>query len=190
MNYLAHALLSGNDDNLIVGNFIADHVRGNELHVFSMEIQEGIRLHRQIDTFTDAHPAFRASKRFFYRGFERHSGILVDIYFDHLLARDFDRHSPVSLPQFSDKVFEVYEKHRGVLPGSSARFLDYLVSNRIYESYASEAGIAQVLTHLSHRIRHGIKLQESMALFRENEKKLDELFQDFFADIRRQIRSV
>ena len=83
MNYLAHAFLSNNDRDLLIGNFIADHLRGNDFKDHKPEIIEGIYMHRKIDTFTDSHPNFKASKRLFYNGYERYSGILIDIYFDY-----------------------------------------------------------------------------------------------------------
>ena len=85
MNYLAHAFLSNNDSNLLIGNFIADHLRGNDFKNYSPQIIEGIHLHRKIDSFTDSHLNFKASKRLFYIGYERYSGILIDIYLISLI---------------------------------------------------------------------------------------------------------
>lgn len=186
MNYLAHAFLSGNDPGLLVGNFVADHIRGNELADYSNEIRNGIMLHRRIDSFTDSHNGFRKAKRLFYDGFERHSGILVDIYFDHLLARDFKNYAAVPLDAFSRNVYAVYEKHRPILPAGSGRFLDYLIRNNVYQSYATEEGIGTVLNHLSHRIRHGVELDESIYLFRSKKSELETQFIAFMADLRRE----
>lgn len=185
VNYLAHAFLSNNDPDLLVGNFIADHIRGNRLSIYSPGIQNGIRLHREIDSFTDAHPSFRQAKRLFYDGFERHSGILVDIYFDHLLARDFNRHSHVPLDRFSRTVYEIYTNHRHLLPEGSERFLAYVIKNDIYQSYASEEGIAQVLFHLSNRIRHNVRLDESLNLFQKHKIELESNFRSVMGGLLR-----
>ena len=182
MNYLAHAFLSGHDENLLIGNFIADHVRGSHLHVYSNEIVQGIMMHRHIDTFTDSHPEFRAAKRLFYQGFEKHSGILVDIYFDHFLAAEFHRYASETLKDFSDRIYRVYNAHRHVLPASSTRFLDYLTQNRIYESYAREEGIERVLYHLSQRIRHNVMLHQSLPLLKRHYPQLQAHFKAFFAE--------
>ena len=96
MNYLAHALFSNNEPNLLIGNFIADHLRGNDFTNYPTEIINGIYLHRKIDTFTDNHESFKASKRVFYDGYARYSGILIDIYSDHFLAKNFERYSELS----------------------------------------------------------------------------------------------
>lgn len=184
MNYLAHAYLSNNEKELLIGNFIADHVRGNHLESYPPGIIEGIKLHRRIDTFTDEHPLFRKSKRLFYKDFEKHSGILVDIYFDYFLAKDFDKHSKTPLGQFSQNVYSIYNENIKHLPETSARFLSYVLSNNIYVSYASIEGISQVLYHLSHRIKHGVALQESVKVLKENLAEIQGNFDDFFKDLK------
>jgi acyl carrier protein phosphodiesterase len=188
MNYLAHAFLSNNDKNLLVGNFVADHIRGGQLKNFPEAIQSGILLHRRIDTFTDEHPEFRKSKRVFYDGFEKYSGILVDIYFDHLLAKEFDRYSNENLNVFAKKVYKVYSDHLHILPEGSTRFLGYVLQNNIYASYASFEGITKVLFHLSHRIGHNIHLDNSAELFNSNYRQLTDSFHSFFSDAMEKFR--
>lgn len=183
MNYLAHAFLSANDPEILIGNFIADHLRGNHFENLPPRVIEGIYLHRRIDTFTDAHPAFKDSKRLFYNGFEKYSGILIDIYFDYFLAKDFDKYSSLPLNQFSQNVYGIYKKSEILLPASSLRFLEYVTKNNIYLSYASFAGITQVLNHLSHRIKHRVQLDDSVNIFIVEEKKLQENFDLFMKDL-------
>ncbi|MFO0355398.1 MAG: ACP phosphodiesterase [Sphingobacteriaceae bacterium] len=182
MNYLAHAYFSNDDEGLLIGNFIADHLRGNNFDHLSEEVKAGIKLHRQIDTFTDSHPSFKKSKRLFYDGFERYAGVLVDLYFDHLLARDFELHHTVTLPDFAQQVYTVYQKNSQLLPMHSNRFLGYVLENNIYVAYGKEQGIEKVLFHLSHRIKHGVMLNESISLFKLNELELKEHFQTFITD--------
>lgn len=182
MNYLAHALLSNNNKGLLIGNFIADHIRGNDFKNFPEEVIKGIQLHRKIDTFTDSHPEFKKSKRFFYDGFEKYSGILIDIYFDHLLAKNFELHSSIPLDEFSKNTYQVYSEHQYLLPKSSSGFLDYLMKNNIYHAYSEITGIKRVLYHLSHRIKHNIRLDNSIQLFKHNEAELKANFDIFFED--------
>lgn len=182
MNYLAHAFLSNNNKDLLVGNFIADHVRGNRFENYPEQIVEGIYLHRQIDAFTDAHPLFKASKRFFYNGFEKYSGVLIDIYFDHLLALNFNKYSGIPLPQFASGVYAVYEGSKALLPQNSSRFLEYVMQNDVYVAYARPEGIERVLNHLSHRIGHGIRLDHSFSLFKTHQSALQDNFFSFFKD--------
>lgn len=182
MNYLAHAFLSKNDEHLLIGNFIADHLRGNDFSAYPQEVVEGILLHRRIDSFTDQHEVFRRSKRIFYDGFEKYSGILVDIYFDHLLAKNFHHFSDINLKNFSGRVYKVYKAHRFMLPTGSDRFLNYVLKNNIYEAYAQTEGIEKVLYHLSHRIGHGVQLDVSIVKFLEHESSLSNDFRLFFEE--------
>ncbi len=184
MNYLAHAYLSSHNDALLIGNFIADHVRGNNLEFYPEKIQDGIRMHRAIDSYTDAHPEFKKCKRLFYNGFEKYSGILVDIYFDYFLASEFQNHSILSLPEFTNKTYAVYVKHRNLLPENSNRFLNYVIQNNIYNAYASKEGIEKVLYHLSQRINHGTFLNESIDLLNQHQQEMHENFNLFFADLK------
>lgn len=182
MNYLAHAVLSNNNNNLLVGNFIADHIRGNDFSAYSDEIVQGIYLHRKIDSFTDEHPLFKSSKRLFYKGFEKYSGILVDIYFDHLLAKNFKKYHEHDLDFFSKNVYQVYNQHQHLLPQSSSRFLQYVVKNNIYTAYADIRGIETVLFQLSQRIKHNVSLDESLETFIKNENELQDNFISFFSE--------
>jgi acyl carrier protein phosphodiesterase len=180
MNYLAHAFLSAHDPELQAGNFIADHVRGNDLSAYPERIAQGIRHHRLIDSFCDADASMRACKRFFYEGFERYSGILVDFYTDHLLAAQFRRFSQKSLADFSTLAYGNYLAHIDHIPMAGKGFLNYVLKNRVYESYAAEEGILRVLEHFSHRIGHGIQLQDSFPLFKRHLPEFQALFDVFF----------
>jgi len=182
MNYLAHSFLSNNNPALIVGNFVADHISGNHFENYPPDIIEGVKLHRRIDTFTDSHLKFKESKRLFYNGYEKYSGILIDIYFDHLLAKNFHNYSQISLNAYCNTVYSVYNEHKQLLPESSNGFLNYVLQNNIYYAYSTVEGIEKVLYHLSHRIKHGIWLNESITLFTDNEEELQNNFDQFFSD--------
>lgn len=183
MNYLAHAFLSKNNEDLLIGNFIADHLRGNDFTAYPEGVVNGILLHRRIDSFTDAHPLFKSSKRVFYQGFEKYSGVLVDIYFDHFLAKFFHQFHRESLDVFSSKVYSVYQNNTHLMPESSTRFLNYVLKNGIYQNYSELRGIETVLSHLSHRIGHKVALNESLPLFLDAEEVLKENFFSFMEDI-------
>lgn len=182
MNYLAHSYLSNNKPHLLIGNFIADHIRGNEFDEYSTEIQEGIKLHRNIDVFTDTHEHFKLSKRLFYDGFEKYSGILIDIYYDYFLAKNFETITQQNLFVYSQNVYSTYDSYKEVLPKSSVNFLHYVLENDIYCAYADINGIEKVLYHLSHRIKHGVMLNKSVSLFSKHEKELKQHFDIFFND--------
>lgn len=183
MNYLAHAALSQNNEALLIGNFIADHIRGNHYQTYSPEIIKGIQLHRNIDSFTDAHPSFKHCKRFFYEGYERYSGILVDIYFDYLLSQHTKQWQTLPLRHFCDFTYSIYTKNKSILPPSGQHFLNYVLENDIYYQYGQIEGIERVLYHLSRRLKHGVWLQNSLPLFESNKTDLAFHFELFWNDI-------
>lgn len=187
MNYLAHSLLSFNNEPVIVGNFIADHIKLSETESFPELVKKGVIIHRKIDTLTDTHPLFIKNKRHFYNGFERYSGVLLDIYFDYLLAKNFHLFSDTGLSDYTQNIYTILHNNRHYLPDSSSRFLDYVLQNNTFFEYSKIEGIEMVLKHLSYRINHGIWLNESLPLFLEQEDKIETDFKDFMGDLMREI---
>ncbi len=189
MNYLAHSFLSFNNEPLTVGNFIADHIKLAAAEHLPEDIRQGILLHRRIDYFTDTHPLFIKSKRNFYGGFERYSGVLTDIYYDHILAKNFSKYSVIGLQQFTENIYALLHRNKQHLPESSIGFLKYAQKNNTFFEYSKIGGIELVLKHLSYRINHGIFLNESLPLFVANEKKIEEDFLEFFEDLIKEVKA-
>lgn len=189
MNYLAHAYLSFGDEETTIGNFIADHIRFRQADHLPERIRRGISLHRRIDYFTDTHPLFIKSKRHFYDGFERYSGVLIDIYYDHILAKNFSKYSEVPLQTYTKNLHDVLLKNSGFLPESSLRFLEYAIQRNTFFEYSRIEGIELVLKHLSHRINHGVWLNESVPMFVENEKAIEDDFSEFFEDLIKEVKA-
>lgn len=100
MNFLAHIYLSGNNEMITIGNFMADGIRGETYKKYPVDIQKGILLHREIDTFTDAHPIVRQSTKRLHKNYGHYSGVIVDILYDHFLAKNWSAYSPVLLNSF------------------------------------------------------------------------------------------
>lgn len=189
MNYLAHAFLSFNNEHLTIGNFIADHIKTAEADKLLPEIKKGVMLHRRIDYFTDTHPLFIKSKRHLYDGFERYSGVLMDIYYDHILAKNFKEFSDVDLIPFTRNIYKVLQNNKKHLPESSQGFLNYVLDNNTFFEYSKIEGIELVLKHLSYRINHGILLNESLPLFVKNEKAIEEDFMKFMEDLIKEVKA-
>ena len=103
MNFLAHIYLSGEDEKLMVGNFIGDYVKGKDYENYPTPIREGILLHRQIDFFTDSHSQFREAKKLLVEEFGLYSGIIIDLLYDHLLAKNWNNYSEQNLRSFAKK---------------------------------------------------------------------------------------
>ena len=116
MNFLAHIYLSCDNEDLLIGNFIADFIRNKEVPNFSPEVQKGIILHRQIDTFTDEHPLVKKGTHRLQNKHHKYAPVIVDVWYDYLLANNWDRYSGESLDDFCEGVYRILEKRMDDLP--------------------------------------------------------------------------
>ncbi len=183
MNFLAHLHLAGSDPERIVGNLMADFVRGSDLEHFAPAIERGIREHRAIDAFTDAHPRFLESKRLISPARRRCSGIIVDLAFDHCLCRTWDQFCDVPLEEFVEGGYQVLEAHRDELPGKMVRMLPRMIRENWLVSYREVDGLARALDRLSQRSPRLGMLHGSAEEVRENVDALEEQFLAFYPEL-------
>lgn len=183
MNYLAHSYLSYQKPDLIIGNFIADSIQGNRFDGLTNGIIEGIRLHRKIDTFTDTHPVYLTSKHRFSKDFDKYSGVLMDIIYDHYLAKNFEQYSSLSLQQHADGIYEILKSNHAILPEHAKRFYSYMTERNVLYHYSTIEGIKTVLTHLSGRIRNRFELQLAIPILEKNYEDIEGEFSVFFSDL-------
>lgn len=183
MNYLAHSFLSYQKTDLIIGNFIADSIRGNRFEGLTEGIIKGISLHRKIDVFTDSHPVFLTSKRRFSKEFDKYSGVLMDIFYDHYLAKNFSLYSPLSLQQHADNIYDLLKENYDYLPDHAKRFYGYMTDRNILFHYSSLNGIETVLTHLSNRIKNRFELQLAIPSLEKDYTEIEAEFFIFFDDL-------
>lgn len=184
MNYLAHIFLSGDNRSLQIGNFIGDFVKGNQYENYPPAIREGIILHREIDYFTDTHPAFIEVVHMLRPTFKRYSGIIADMYFDYLLASDFEAfHPKKSLKRFSYEFNLTALWYYRQLPERVKGFIfHFIMHNRLYQ-YASYEGLYNSLTIMSKYKTNAIKPTLSIDFLKENEGFLRAKFMEFMPDI-------
>lgn len=153
MNFLAHALLAGDDPTLIVGGVVGDWIKGNLPAGLPDDLARGVALHRTIDSHAEQHPAFKQSRARVSAVRRRYAGVLVDVFYDHLLARDWAEFHHQPLPQFSGQVYRHIEVRLHELPPDSHRALRLMVQEDWLSSYAKVEGIADVLARMSRRAR-------------------------------------
>lgn len=155
MNYLAHFLLSGDDEELRLGNLLGDVVKGRVERYdhpgTTPRMRLGIRLHRTIDSFVDAHPAVRRSKQRIASRYGRLSGAIVDVYYDHVLAREWDTHGRGGLAAFADDVYETLRRNRSRLPPEVHPLVDAMSRGDWLSGYASLAHVAGALRGMARR---------------------------------------
>lgn len=184
MNYLAHIFLSGKDRKIQLGNFVGDAVKGTSYKDYPAAIREGILLHRAMDEFTDNHPAVKAAVQSLKPHFGRYSAVLLDIYFDYLLASRFDHFSNVSLKRFARGFYWAMILHRRYLPGRFRRFMWHFISTDRLSKYATQEGIHRSIEImvLVGRIRISLE-QEAIEYLSEHENELWAVFLPFFTEL-------
>ena len=184
MNYLAHLLLSGNDEDVIFGNFIGDAIKGKQYKDYSDSIQKGILLHRQIDTFTDSHPIYLQSKRRFYKNYPKISGVITDILYDHLLCLEWNKHTNEKLPLFIKRSYDYLDTCIDQMPSRMTPVYAHMRSHDWFSRYQTIEGTALSLMQIGERMGFGSSVGSSVMEFKQNEAMFIEEFNTFFIEIK------
>ncbi len=190
MNFLAHLLLAGPDATAptyadrLLGQFIADSVPGRQLDKYAIDIQEGIRQHRAIDTFTDQHPVVRrTTARLREAGYGKYAGVIADMFYDHFLARNFQEFSTETLDAFTQRVYGLLASRETEFPAPVQRFFPYLVQHNWLLGYAEIAGISRALRGLSQRASPGSGMETGGEELRRNYAAYEADFRAFFPQL-------
>ncbi|MFD2727774.1 acyl carrier protein phosphodiesterase [Hyunsoonleella rubra] len=154
MNYLAHIYLSGDNDLVKIGNFMADSIKGKNYKNYEKDVQIGILLHRNIDTFTDAHPTVRQSTKRLHEKYSHYSGVIVDILYDYFLANNWSRYCSVPLEDYTEDFYASVTENFEILPMRIQKMMPYMMTDNWLLSYASLDGIARVLEGMNRRTKH------------------------------------
>ncbi|HEY6896802.1 MAG TPA: ACP phosphodiesterase [Rhodocyclaceae bacterium] len=153
MNFLAHLLLAGPAEADRLGALMGDFVKGPLPGTLPPDIAAGVRLHRSIDSFADAHPAFRRSRERMSQERRRYGGILVDMFYDHLLARHWPRFHPQPLNEFAQDAYALLRRHHALLPEKLAAIAPAMAAHDWLTSYAEIESLTTALTRMSKRLR-------------------------------------
>ncbi len=183
MNFLAHIYLSFGDDEITIGNFIADSIRGNKYKHLPDRIQKGILLHREIDTYTDAHPIPRVSSKRLHQNYSHYSRVIVDIFYDHFLAKNWKQYSETPLDIFVDKFYDLLEDNITILPDGTKRMIPYMISDNWLLNYAKMEGIGRVLSGMNRRTNNKSKMNFAILDLEENYEAFEVEFTEFFNEL-------
>ena len=183
MNFLAHAYLSFGQEEILVGNFIADFVRGKELENYPKKVQLGIRLHRAIDTYTDSHPLVKQAQSFLIPRFGHYSRVISDVFFDYFLAKNWKNYSDTPLEQFSLDTYRTLSTSPLDFPEAFSRMFHWMQAQNWLYAYREAAGIQAALDGLSRRARFDSKMNESTQVLWEKEEEIEAIFFAFFEDL-------
>ncbi|NNC49344.1 MAG: DUF479 domain-containing protein [Flaviramulus sp.] len=183
MNYLAHIYLSGENDLVTIGNFIADGIKGKKYKKHTKEIQIGVLLHRHIDTFTDAHETVRVSTKRLHEKYGHYSGIIVDILYDHFLAKNWRKYSNVPLDEYVSNFYDSLEEHFEILPLRIQKMMPYMIADNWLLSYASIEGITRVLDGMNRRTKNISGMNKAVNELEEFYKEFENEFTIFFDEL-------
>ena len=178
MNFLAHLVLSAHDEEEMLGNLLGDFTKWIDVSTLPAGMQRGVRLHRAIDRFTDFHPIVSVSKERVSDERWRFAGVLVDVFYDHYLARDFPQYGGGTLRDFLDRVYAALRRRQGGMSEKFARVIDRMIAQDWMGGYGSMDGISLTLERIAGRLSRPTNLGSGIV---ELEASYEALGQDFAA---------
>lgn len=184
MNYLAHAYLSFHQEEILVGNFIGDFVKGKMISSFPEGIRHGIQLHREIDKFTDTHPLVRAGQTYLRPIFGHYSTVITDIYFDYYLGKNWNKYSNQPLKSFTQSVYDQVSTYDAFFPDRFGNLFYWMKKDDWLFHYSTIEGIQKSLTGLSKRTRFDSKMEKAHLTLLEREGEFEIIFFAFFEDLK------
>lgn len=183
MNYLAHLYLSFNHEEVLVGNFIADRVKGRQVLAYPPGIQTGIKLHRMIDTFTDGHPVVGLSKSRIREKYRKFSGVVIDMYYDHFLASGWEKYSDLPLLDFTRRSYKTLFKYYFNIPPRLQRTLPWMAAGNWLASYSEVDNIGLALKGMSSRIKYDSGIENGAVELKSNYEDFKQDFELFFPEL-------
>ncbi|MBL7853308.1 MAG: acyl carrier protein phosphodiesterase [Cyclobacteriaceae bacterium] len=181
MNFLAHLYLSSDHPGIMTGNFIGDFVKGRDLDArFGFYVARGIDLHRIIDEFTDKHPQVRNSRARLWDSYRHYARVIVDVYYDHFLARDWQKFHPVPLQQYAPQAYETLLTQEEILPDGVKQMLPYMMRGNWLLNYSQLEGIDRALTGMSRRTRFESNMEKAVHDLQRYYPEFEHEFGQFF----------
>jgi acyl carrier protein phosphodiesterase len=187
MNFLAHIYLSGNNDLIKIGNFVGDWIKGNEFKKYEPDIQKGILMHRFIDSYTDNHPIVKKSKNRLNDKYHKYSGIIIDIFYDHFLAKNWQTYSPVILNDFISSLKESLHINMHHFSPEVQEFIPRFMKFGWMESYVTLEGIELVLQGMSRHTSLPDKTEDAIKILKAYYKNFENEFLEYFPQLIKRI---
>ena len=188
MNYLAHLFLADDTAESRIGNMLGDFVTPETELQFSPEIRKGIALHRAVDKFTDSHPIFLRSKSRISDDFRLLKGIMIDIFYDHFLAKNWENYADQPLELFAEEVYHQFSNHFEMLPPRMQHMMPVMIRGNWLVTYREIRGIAWVLKGMSGRISRPNILHRGIHSLTGKYAEFETDFVEFFAALQQFVR--
>ena len=189
MNYLGHLVLSGDDSEILFGNFIADAIKGNSYLDWPENIQKGILLHRFIDNFTDNNQYYLSGKRRFYEKFPKMGGIINDILYDHLLWKYENKNQTIFLKKEIASYYKILDIFSKKMPEKIKHLYKYMRRDDWLNNYQYESGIKNILNRMGKRINYSKNLDLSFEIYKSSISDYEKEFELFYNMIKEKTSS-
>ncbi len=167
----------------MAGNFMGDHVKGRDFTAYPERVAMGIRLHRQIDTYTDQHAIVLLSKERLRPVFRKYAPVVADMYYDHLLASQWHRFADEPLPAFAQRMYEVLSGYTGIMPERTNRFLGYMTRYDWLTGYGTIEGLHEVFVGMANRTRFRSHMELAAEFLEKHYDAFNREFDLFFPDL-------
>ena len=187
VNHLAHLFLSRHSEKMMVGNFIADAVKGKKYLDYEEEISRGILMHRDIDSFTDSNEIVRHSKSFFHERYGLFAGILIDLFYDHFLAINWKSYSDEPLGSFTDQAYHIFEKYLSIMPERNQIMFPYMKKENWLLNYSHLEGIQRSLNGMSRRIKKHPGIENATIELRLHYEEVGSDFRNYFPQLQQHV---
>ncbi len=183
MNFLAHLLLTHENEDWMIGNMIADFISNKDLQSLQTGVREGVMVHRHIDTFTDSHEVVKDSIRRLHPIFHKYSPVVIDIYYDYFLARNWRRYSTIPFEDFCEKIYNVFERRMNEMPLEFQPRLKIMMDNDFLQNYVTKSGIQFTFNKFQERVRFPVSFAQASDVMMVYEEEFNEEFNVFFPEI-------
>jgi acyl carrier protein phosphodiesterase len=162
---------------------MADGIRGNDYLQFPDEVKKGIILHRHIDTFTDANPIYRKSKHRLHEKYGHYSGVIMDIVYDHFLAKNWSTYSNEKLEDYAATFYKSLQDNYKILTPKTQNLLPYMIERNWLVRYETIAGLEMILFQMDYRTKHRVNMQEAVVELQKYYTEFEEEFRLFFEEL-------
>ena len=183
MNFLAHTFLSCRNEKMLLGNFLGDFVKNKDLERYEAGIQEGILLHRKIDTYTDNHQLVRMGTKRLHPYHGKYASVIIDVFYDHFLAINWNQYSREGLDEFSKRVYQVFQAHIHLFPAPAKIGAQSMIDHDWLPRYANKEWIREVLERMERRLSKPQLLKGVMESLKRDYDQLNKEFQLFFPEL-------
>ena len=184
MNYLAHIFLARHSEEAMLGAFLGDFVKGDYAGIYSPEIETEISIHRKVDSYTDTHPVIKSAKQYFGGPRRRFAGIVLDIFYDHMLARHWSSYSAVPIGTFIEGFYSALSRSDHLLPDPLNRMVPRMIEQDWLGSYRDFSGVEIAVNRVSTRLsRNGDLMRDGLLDLRTNYAAIAAGFPALFAEL-------